>query len=108
MDYGILLLRVVVGTLVAVVALNAIAVARWRSGLFVAHGGFELDVLLVTVVTAITVAGPGRVSLDRLVGWDDRISGVEWGGGMLALALALAFLGSTLGRARPEATELPA
>ena len=94
--------------LVAVVALNAIAVARWRSGLFVAHGGFELDVLLVTVVTAITVAGPGRVSLDRLVGWDDRISGVEWGGGMLALAIALAFLAATLGRARPEATELPA
>ncbi|HVM17664.1 MAG TPA: DoxX family protein [Gaiellaceae bacterium] len=94
--------------LVAVVALSAIAVARWRAGLFVSHGGFELDVVLVTVATAVTVAGPGRVSLDRLIGWDDRWSGVEWGGGMLALALALAFLGSTLGRARPEATELPA
>ena len=102
------LLTPVAALLVAVVALNAIAVARWRSGLFVARGGFELDLVLVTVVTAVTVAGPGRVSLDRLLGWDERWSGVEWGAGMLALAIVLAFFAATLGRARAEATELPA
>lgn len=94
--------------LIAVVALSAIAVARWRRGLFVAHGGFELDVVLVTVVTAVAVTGPGRISLDRAIGWDDRISGVQWGAGMLALAIVLAFFAATLGRARPDATELPA
>jgi putative oxidoreductase len=94
--------------LIAVVALNAIAVARWRSGLFVGRGGFELDIVLVTVVTAVAVTGPGRVSLDRLIGWDERISGIEWGAGMLALAIVLAFFAATLGRARADATQLPA
>jgi putative oxidoreductase len=94
--------------MVAVVALNAIAVARWRSGLFVSRGGFELDVVLVTVVTALAVSGPGRVSLDRLIGWDERISGVEWGAGMLALAILVSFFAATVGRARPDATQLPA
>jgi putative oxidoreductase len=94
--------------MIAVVALNAIAVVRWRSGLFVSRGGFELDIVLVTIVTALTVTGPGRISLDRAIGWDERISGVEWGAGMLALAIVLAFFAATLGRARPDATELPA
>jgi len=102
------LLTPLAALLVAVVALNAIAVARWRSGLFVSRGGFELDLVLVTVVTAVTVSGPGRVSLDRLLGWDERWTGVEWGAGMLTVAILLAFFAATLGRARPDATGLPA
>jgi putative oxidoreductase len=94
--------------LVCVVALNGIAVARWRRGLFVAHGGFELDVVLATVATALTVAGPQRISLDHLIGWDDRLSGLEWGAGMLALAILAAFFAATWGRGRAEASELPA
>ena len=59
-------------------------------------------------MTALTVTGPLRVSLDRLIGWDERISGIEWGAGMLALAILLAFFAATLGRARAEATQVPA
>jgi putative oxidoreductase len=94
--------------LIAVVALSAIAVARWRRGLFVAHGGFELDIVLVAVVISITVTGPLRLSLDRLIGWDERITGLTWGAGTLALAVLLAFFTATLGRARPEAAQIPA
>jgi putative oxidoreductase len=94
--------------LISVVALSRIAVARWRRGLFVAHGGFELDIVLVTVVVAIAVTGPLALSLDRAIGWDERISGIEWGAGALAAAIVLAFFAATLGRGRAEATQLPA
>ena len=37
---------------------------------------------------AVAAIGPGRFSLDRAFGWDDNLSGVWWGVGVLALSLA--------------------
>ncbi len=38
--------------------------------------------------------GPGRFSIDRLLGWDDNVSGLWWGVGVLAGALVIS--GATL------------
>lgn len=66
----------------------------------------ELNVALVTVVVAVTMTGPLRLSVDAALGWDDRITGVPWATGVLGLAIVVALVATTLGRARPEFTEL--
>ena len=57
----------------------------------------------------IAATGPGRFSLDRLIGWDGSLSGVWWGVGALGGAALISLLTLTLGRRRPppaQATEL--
>lgn len=68
----------------------------------------ELNVAFVAVVVAVTMTGPLRLSVDSAVGWEDRLTGVAWSTGMLGLAIVAAFVATTLGRARPETSELPA
>ena len=68
-----------------VVAVGSVHV---KNGLFSTNGGYEYNLVLWTVATAVSATGPGRFSLDRAFGWDDNISGVWWGVGVLALSLA--------------------
>jgi putative oxidoreductase len=92
--------------LIATVMINAIITVTWgKEGLF---KGSELE--LAYLVTAISLAAIGaqRISLDRAIGWDDNISGVAWGAAALAGAIIVSFFTTTLGRARAEATEVPA
>jgi putative oxidoreductase len=78
-----------------------LAVALWSvhrfSGFFVFHRpdeGYEYVVTLIVAAFVIAVSGPGPLSIDALIGIDDRFSGPVGAGivgaGILAGALQLA------------------
>ena len=83
---------------IAVVMLNAIIVVHWRNGFFNGNGGVEVPLVLATVAVSVAATGPGRFSIDRLIGWDDNISGVWWGVGVAAAAIVISFLTVTVFR----------
>jgi putative oxidoreductase len=88
-----------------VVMLNAIAVVHWSKGFFNSNGGLEFPLSLATIAVSVAAIGPGRFSVDRAIGWDDNISGVWWGVGALAVALAITSItvATTRRRARMQA-----
>ena len=86
-----------------VVMLNAIAVVHGKNGFFNAKGGFEFNLALWTVAVAVAATGPGRFSLDRLLGWDDNLSGLWWGVGVLGASLLGGLLVLALRKRPPEA-----
>jgi putative oxidoreductase len=90
---------------IAIVLLNAILVVHWKNGFFNGDGGVEFPLALATVAIAVAAIGPGRFSIDRLIGWDDNVSGVWWGLGVAAAALAVAFVTVTVLRRRPVMRE---
>ncbi len=87
------------------VMLNAIVTVQWRKGFL---GGYELDVTFLTVALAVVATGPGRWSLDRAIGWDDNLSGLNWSSVVLVGAIVIAVVTTTLGRARAETGEMAA
>jgi putative oxidoreductase len=91
------------GFLLATVMLNAIVTMQWQRGFL---GGYELDLTFLSVAIAIVIAGPGRLSLDRAIGWDDNITGPAWGSVALVGAIVAAVITTTLGRARPDLGEM--
>jgi hypothetical protein len=54
------------------------------------------------------MTGPGRFSIDRLLGWDGAISGLWWGLGALGAAALAAALILTVGRTAPPPAMEPA
>ncbi len=86
---------------IAVVALNRIAVRLGRERA-------EAPVLILAVVVALAATGPGRLSIDRALGWEAELSGLAWAGLVLGAAAVTAFFTITLGRARAESMEVPA
>ncbi len=82
----------------AVVMLTAIATVHWSKGFWNMAGGYEFPLVVLTVAVAIAATGPGRFSLDRAIGWDENISGVWWGVGVLVAAALITFLTLTVGR----------
>ena len=87
------------------VMLNASVTVQWRQGFF---GGYELDVTFLTVALAVVATGPGRWSLDRAIGWDDNLSGLNWSSVVLVGAIVAAVVTTTLGRARADTGEMAA
>jgi putative oxidoreductase len=87
----------------AVAMLVAVGSVHWTKGFFITSGGYEYNLLLIACAIAVTMTGPGRFSLDRLIGWDDDITGLWWGVGVFACALLAASLTLTLFKA----TEVP-
>jgi putative oxidoreductase len=83
---------------IAVVMLNAIATVHWKNGFFNGNGGMEFNLTLLTVAVAVAATGPGRFSVDRALGWDDSLSGLWWGVGVLAAAVVVSTATVTLGR----------
>ena len=83
-----------------------IALGYGVSGLYAALKATRFT--LATVAVAVAATGPGRFSIDRLIGWDDNISGVWWGAGVAAAALAISFLTVTVLRHRQVIQEQPA
>jgi len=57
----------IAGSIFAVIILGAIFHIRWENGFFVSDGGWEWDLVMLSVVLVIIVAGPGRVSISHLV-----------------------------------------
>jgi putative oxidoreductase len=86
-----------------VVAIGSVHISK---GFFLANGGYEYNLVLATVAVAVAATGPGRFSLDRAFGWDDNISGVWWGVGVLVASL----LGGAMVLAlrKPAPAEAPA
>ena len=98
------LLTPLAALVLSVVMLNAIATVVWPKGFL---GGYELEVTLMAVPLAVTATGAGRLSLDRLLGWEDEISGLPWASAVLAAALVASVVTTTLGRARADLDEIP-
>jgi putative oxidoreductase len=90
--------------LLAIVMLNAIATVVWPKGFL---GGYELELTLMTVAIALTATGPGRISLDRAIRWDDELSGIAFASAVLGAAIVISLVTTTLGRARADLDELP-
>ena len=84
--------------------LNAIATVQWKRGFI---GGWELDSTFMAVALAVTMTGPGRISLDHAIGWADDITGVEWASLAFAAAIVASLVTTTLGRARADLDEIP-
>jgi putative oxidoreductase len=93
---------------IAVVMLNAILVVHWRNGFFNGNGGIEFPLAVATVAVAVAATGPGRFSIDRLIGWADNISGLWWGVGVAGAALAISYLTVMVFRHRERLQEAPA
>jgi putative oxidoreductase len=93
---------------IAIVMLNAIIVVHWRNGFFNGNGGIEFPLVIATTAIAVAAIGPGRFSIDRLIGWDDNISGVWWGVGVLAAALVASVVTVTVFRRHESMQEQPA
>jgi putative oxidoreductase len=74
---------------IVVVMLTAIVLVHWSKGFFNGAGGYEFNLLLLTVALSVAGTGPGRFSLDHLIGWDDNTSGGWW---MLGVAVASVLL----------------
>ncbi|MDX6475424.1 MAG: putative oxidoreductase [Gaiellaceae bacterium] len=66
----------------------AIGSVHWNNGFWNGSKGYEFNLALIAPAVAVAATGPGRFSVDRALGWDDNLSGVVWGAGVLALALA--------------------
>jgi putative oxidoreductase len=90
---------------IAVVMVNAIGVVHWRNGFWNSKGGYEFNLLIWAAAGAIAAIGAGRFSLDRLIGWEDNISGAWWGVGVLGLSLLVSAVTLTVGRDHGEHEE---
>ena len=90
---------------IATVMLNAIIAVHWKNGFFNGNGGLEFPLTLATVAVAVAATGPGRFSLDNAFGWADNISGVWWGAGVAAVAIAITALTMTVFRHREQLQE---
>jgi putative oxidoreductase len=69
---------------VMVVAVGSVHV---KNGFWVMSGGFEYNLVLWSAAVAVNATGPGRFSIDRLLGWDANLSGLWWGLGVLGVSL---------------------
>jgi putative oxidoreductase len=90
---------------IAVVMLNAIGSVHWRKGFWNSNGGYEFNLNLWAAAVAIAAIGPGRFSLDALIGWADNISGLWWGVGVAGLSVLVSAVTLTLGRRHEETPE---
>ena len=93
---------------IVTVMLNAIFAVHWKNGFFNGDGGLEFPLTLATVAVAIAATGPGRFSIDNLIGWADNISGLWWGVGVAAAAIAITAVTMTIFRHRERLQEHPA
>lgn len=78
----------------AIVAVQATAAAKWRNGLWIQDDGYEYLLVLVTIGVSFAFIGPGRLSLDRELG--TSFAGVTAGIVVAALALGAPLLPRSL------------
>lgn len=57
----------ITGVVFSVILLGAIFHIRWENGFFVSQGGWEWDLIMLAATLLIIAAGPGRMSIARIV-----------------------------------------
>jgi putative oxidoreductase len=82
----------------AVVMINAIVAATMKPGFML---GSELELTYLVVAISLAATGPGRFSIDRLIGWDDTLSGLWWGVGVIIAAAVVSFVALAGFRSKP-------
>jgi putative oxidoreductase len=83
---------------IAVVMVTAVSTVHWKNGFWNGGGGYEFNLLIWTGAVALAATGPQRLSLDRLIGWDDNLSGLWWGVGVAVASAVIGALVVTVGR----------
>jgi putative oxidoreductase len=68
------------------VMVNTIGSSKAGHGPWYFNGGWEYDLTLLTIASAVTFTGPGDISLDAAIGPD--ATGWSWGAAALALGVA--------------------
>jgi putative oxidoreductase len=81
-----------------VVMLNAIIAIHWQKGFFVTAGGYEYNLAIIAIATAVSATGPGSDSVDNALGIAGTLSGDWWAAIVLAAAAAISIATATLGR----------
>ena len=81
-----------------VVMLNAIITVHWQKGFFVTAGGYEYNLAIIAIATAVSALGPGTDSLDNALGIAGTLSGEWWAPVVLVVAGVIAIATTTLGR----------
>src|ERR671937_2217963 len=92
---------------IAVVMLNAVALVHFKNGFWAGKGGYEFNLVLLTVAVAVSATGPGRFSVDRALQWDDNLSGLWWALGVLGAAAVVTGVTLNLGRRRERLRHAP-
>jgi putative oxidoreductase len=93
--------------LIGVMLTAAITVHR-PNGLWVSSGGYEYNLVLITVAAALALTGPGGWSLDAAFGWDGLAAGWRLAAIALGLVAGLGVAASALSTARASADQTPA
>lgn len=86
------------GAALSSVMLGAIRRVHWKNGIWSANGGWEYNAVLLAVLFELNENGPGRLSLDALLGTERQ--GTRWALGAL-LAGALGALAATSSPTEP-------
>lgn len=86
----------------------AIATAHWKNGFFNGKRGIEFPLALLTIATAIGIAGPGPLSLDTLFGITPPYPWLFVALAILAILVDLAGLAIKRANAAATATHAPA
>lgn len=81
--------------------LMAIILAHWSKGFWGAKGGFEYPLMLLIVSAVVGLVGPGRYSLDALLGLALPVALSFWGA--LALAVIVVAVGVSMRGRNPAA-----
>jgi putative oxidoreductase len=82
--------------LVIAVMATAVATVHWSKGPWITDGGYEYNLVLAASAFAVSAGGPGRWSLDHVLGVTP--SGVQWAVGALVVGLLAALLTLAVGR----------
>jgi putative oxidoreductase len=72
---------------IATVMAVAVGSVHLRNGFWMTNGGYEYNLLIWTSAVAIAMTGPGRLSIDRALGWDGDYTGLWWGIGVAVASL---------------------
>src|SRR5919197_1671508 len=91
---------------IVVVMVNAVALVHFKNGFWSGKGGYEFNLVLLSVAVGVAATGPGRFTVDRAFGWDDNLSGLWWAVGVLGTAAVLSFATLVLGRRRARLTHV--
>jgi putative oxidoreductase len=91
-----------------VVMLNAIITVHWSKGFFVTAGGYEYNLAILAIAAGVSATGPGRASLDHVLGITGSLSGAWWAPSVVIAGVVIAVATTTLGREHSHVPGHPA